>query len=98
MSKSNKTNQKYKVREVNLLQFISSGDDEGDGGDEHHREGEEGQELGKVAKNTKIEWRGTGQKMERKINGELGKGEFLRKNMPQKKHIENKHRKSAKLP
>ena len=34
------------------MQFISSGDDEGDGGDEHHGEGEEGEELGKVAANT----------------------------------------------
>ena len=34
------------------MQFISSGDDEGDGGDEHHGEGEEGEELGQVAANT----------------------------------------------
>ena len=34
------------------MQFISSGDDEGDGGDQHHGEGEEGEELGQVAANT----------------------------------------------
>ena len=33
----------------NLLQLISGGDDEGDCGDEHHGEGEEGEELGEVA-------------------------------------------------
>ena len=33
---------------INLLEFISCGDDEGDGGDEHHREGEEGEELGEI--------------------------------------------------
>ena len=36
----------------NLLQLISGGDDEGDCGDEHHGEGEEGEELGEVAGNT----------------------------------------------
>ena len=38
---------------IDLLEFISCGDDEGDGGDEHHREGEEGEELGEVAGDTK---------------------------------------------
>ena len=38
---------------IDLLEFISCGDDEGDGGDEHHREGEEGEELSQVAENTK---------------------------------------------
>ena len=39
---------------IDLLEFIGCGDNEGDGGDEHHREGEEGEELGEVAGNTKI--------------------------------------------
>ena len=38
---------------IDLLELISCGDDEGDGGDEHHWEGEEGEELGEVAGNTK---------------------------------------------
>lgn len=45
---------KYQFKDViNLLELVSGGDDEGDGGDEHHREGEEGEELSQVAENTK---------------------------------------------
>ena len=39
------------------MELISRGDDEGDGGDEHHREGEQGEELCEVAGNTKNQYK-----------------------------------------
>ena len=46
----------------NLLQLISGGDDEGDCGDEHHGEGEEGEELGEVAGKKKFSSKHTSSK------------------------------------
>ena len=52
INEPNDVEQKWKVKVAFFvrLELVSSGDDEGNGGEEDHGEGEDGQELGEIAR------------------------------------------------